>query len=81
MDKNTLKCLEKFRPLLKFDEIKLKVYVLVNFNTTLEEDLERIYKLKELRYDPYVMRYNKHLMKKGNIYNKLARWVNNKIFK
>lgn len=79
MNKKTLECLEKFRPLLKFDERRLKVYVLVNFDTTIEEDLERIYKLKELGYDPYVMRYNKHLMKKGNIYNKLARWVNNKI--
>lgn len=79
MNKNTLGCLEKFRPLLKFDERRLKVYVLVNFDTTLEEDLERIYKLRKLGYDPYVMRFNKHLMKKGNIYNKLARWVNNKI--
>ena len=79
MNKQTLECLEKFRPLLKFDERRLKVYVLVNFDTTLEEDLERIYKLRKLGYDPYIMRYDKHLMKKGNIYNKLARWVNNKM--
>ncbi|MGL5350968.1 MAG: hypothetical protein ACRDA0_10470 [Cetobacterium sp.] len=79
MNKKTLECLEKFRPLLKFDERRLKVYVLVNFDTTIEEDLERIYKLRKLGYDPYIMRFNKHLMKTGNIYNKLARWVNNKM--
>lgn len=79
MNKKTLECLEKFRPLFKFDERRLKVYVLVNFDTTIEEDLERIYKLRNLGYDPYIMRFNKHLMKTGNIYNKLARWVNNKM--
>jgi hypothetical protein len=38
---------------------KLKVYVLTNFDTTEEQDLYRIYKLKELGYDPYVMIFNK----------------------
>jgi len=38
---------------------RLKVYVLTNFDTTEEENLYRIYKLKELGYDPYVMIFNK----------------------
>lgn len=53
------------------------VYTLVNFDTTFEQDLERIYTLKELGYYAYVMVYDKeHADKK---YKKLARWVNNRM--
>lgn len=45
---STYEKLKKFRPLLKYDSRKLRVYVLTNFNTTIEQDLERIYKLREL---------------------------------
>lgn len=77
--------LKEFRKYFNFQNRQLGVYVLVNFNTTLEQDLERIYKLRDVGYTPYVMRYkssdtkNKSL-DKGNIYNKLARWVNRKHF-
>lgn len=73
----TYEKLKKFRPKLNFGYRKLKVYVLTNFNTTHEQDLERVYKLKELDYDPYIMIYNK-----PNAPEKirhLQRWVNNKI--
>lgn len=52
------------------------VYILVNFDTTLEQDLERIYTLRELGYWAYVMIYNKEHC--DPIYNKLQRWVNNR---
>lgn len=35
------------------------VYVLTNFGSSHEEDLHRIYTLRRLGYDPYVMIYNK----------------------
>ena len=35
------------------------VYVLTNFNSTMEENLYRIYTLRDMGYDPYVMIYNK----------------------
>ena len=38
---------------------KLSVFVLVNFNTTFEQDLERVYMLSDLCYNPYIMVYNK----------------------
>jgi len=41
--------------------------------------LERIYKLKELGYDPYVMIFEKEKLKKGHAIKKMQRWVNNKI--
>lgn len=53
------------------------VYTIVNFSTTLEQDLERIYTLRELQYDPYVMIYDKEHCSK--VYRHLARWCNNKI--
>jgi len=73
---NTYEKLKYFRSKLNYDSRKLKVYVLTNFNTTHEQDLERIYKLRELDYDPYVMIYNKPYAKKET--KRMARWVNNK---
>ena len=53
------------------------VYVLVNFDTTMEENLERIYTLRDMGYDPYVMIYDKpHAPKE---IRRLQRWCNNKI--
>lgn len=53
------------------------VYTLVNFDTTFEQDLERIYTLREMGYWAYVMIYDKeHCNKK---YKDLQRWVNNRM--
>ena len=52
------------------------VYVLVNFNSTMEENLYRIYKLRELGYDPYVMIYDKPNAPQE--IKDLQRWVNNR---
>lgn len=52
------------------------VYTIVNFDTTLEQDLERIYTLRDLGYWAYVMIYDKDHCDK--IYKKLQRWCNNR---
>ena len=53
------------------------VYCLTNFNSTMEENLYRIYTLRDLGYDPYVMVYDKpHAPKE---IKQLQRWCNNKI--
>ena len=54
------------------------VYCLVNFGSTLEEDLYRVYTLRDMGYDPYVMIYNKDDVPKGHELRLLQRWVNNK---
>lgn len=72
----TYEKLKEFRSKLKFDDRRLRVYVLTNFNTTEEQNLERIYKLKELGYDPYVMIFDKPNAPKR--LRKMQRWVNNK---
>lgn len=75
---NTYEKLKEFRPLLDYDFRKLRVYVLTNFNTTHEQDLERVYKLKELGYDPYIMIYEKEKLPRKHITKRLQRWVNSK---
>ena len=51
------------------------VYCLTNFNSTMEENLYRIYTLRDLGYDPYVMVYNKPNAPRE--IRRLQRWVNN----
>lgn len=53
------------------------VYILTNFNSTMEENLHRVYTVRELGYDPYVMIYDKPHAPKN--LKRLQRWVNNKI--
>ena len=52
------------------------VYVLTNFGSTMDENLYRIYTLRDLGYDPYVMIYDKPNAPKE--IKHLQRWVNNK---
>lgn len=52
------------------------VYCLTNFNSTLDEDLYRIYTLRDLGYDPYVMIYNKPSAPRD--IRRLQRWCNSK---
>ena len=53
------------------------VYTIVNFDTTFEQDLERIYTLRDMGYWAYVMIYDKaHCDKR---YRDLQRWVNNRV--
>lgn len=53
------------------------VYVLTGYNSTHEQDLHRIYVLRDLGFDPYVMIYNKPDAPQETLY--LQRWCNNKI--
>lgn len=53
------------------------VYCLTNFGSTMEENLYRIYTLRDLGYDPYVMIYDKPNAPKE--IKQLQRWVNNRL--
>jgi hypothetical protein len=65
-----------FKTITGWDKRKLPVYVLTNYNSTHEEDLERIYILRDLGYWPYVMIYEKDKLPEKHITRKLQRWVN-----
>lgn len=56
------------------------VYCLTNFGSTMEENLYRIYTLRDLGYDPYVMVYDKPHAPREIL--RLQRWCNNRyVFK
>lgn len=67
-----------FKEITDWDYRKLTVYMLTNFDTTHEQDLERIYTLRDLGYWAYVMIYDKEHVPKGHITRKLQRWVNSR---
>lgn len=52
------------------------VFTIVNFDTTIEQDLERIYTLRDMGYWAYVMIYDKEHCKP--IYKRMQRWCNNR---
>lgn len=72
----TFRRFKYFKNLFTHDERKLRVYVLTNFNTSFEEDIERVMKLREIGYDPYLMIYDKPNAPQQ--LRRLQRWVNNK---
>ena len=49
-------------------------YCLVNFDSTLDMDFHRIYTLRDLRVQPYIMIYDKEHC--DPVYRKIQRWVN-----
>ena len=57
---------------------RVMVYILTNFNTTLEQDIYRIQLCRELNFSPYPMIYDKEHA--DPVYRKLQRWCSNFIF-
>ena len=69
-----------FRRFLELTNLKSgrrrRAYVLVNYNSTHEQDLYRVETLRDMGYDPYVMIYDRPSA--PAITRQLQRWVNNK---
>ena len=57
---------------------RVMVYILTNYDTTIEQDIYRIQLCRELNFSPYPMIYDKKHA--DPIYKKLQRWCNNFIF-
>jgi hypothetical protein len=72
--------LRRFKEKTDFDRGKgrVTVYILVNFDTTLEQDLYRIQLCRELNFCPFPMIYDK--AHADPIYKKLQRWCSNYVF-
>ena len=60
----------------KFSRAYATVYVLAGYNSTMEENLYRIYTLRDMGYEPFVMVYDKPNAPKE--LKRLQRWCNNK---
>lgn len=54
---------------------KQRVYILTNYNTTPQEDLWRVLKVRELGFSPYITIYRKGTQ--SQFLTDLARWCNN----
>lgn len=73
--------LPKFEMFKKFTKMRsrdLQVYVLCNYDTTFEQDLERVYTLRKIGYWAYITIYDKEHLPKDSKIKKLQRWVNNR---
>ena len=77
-EKQIVKGLKLAKEVLEIDERKAVVYMLTNFDTTIEEDLYRVQKIKELGYMPDVRIYRKSSLPKHHILKDLQRWSNNR---
>lgn len=78
-DKETiLPRLQRFRELSNVRQKDLVVYVLCGFDTTFEQDLERINILREIGFAPYVMLYDKEHIPAHTDLRRLQRWVNSR---
>lgn len=74
------KNLRWFKSVTGFDKDKGKVtvYILVNYDTSIEEDIRRIMFCRELRFSPYPMIYDKQNAPK--VYRQMQRWCSNYVF-
>lgn len=70
--------LQMFKSITNWNFRKMTVFVLVNFDTTFEQDLERVYILRDMGFNPYIMIYNKSEIERKSNIRKLQRWVNNR---
>lgn len=68
--------LESFKKITGWHRSKLIVYVLTNYDTTIKQDLDRIYTLRELGYSPDVRIYEKYSLPDHHILKKLQRYTN-----
>ena len=68
----------KFKEITGWAKRKMTVYILCGFNSIFEQDLERVYTLRNLGYSPYVMIYDKYKLKKKDPLKRLQRWVNSR---
>ena len=72
-----LQGLKIYKDIVGGEDIKRIVYILTNFNTTIEQDLYRVQKVRELGYLPDVRVYRKNTA--PQITKDLQRWCNNRL--
>ena len=68
----------EFKKVTGWDYRKMTVYVLCGYDSNFEQDLDRVYTLRDLGYSPYVMIYDKYKLRRGDNLKKLQRWVNSR---
>jgi len=69
-----------FRDITGWTRRKMSCYVLCNFDTTMQQNMERVMYLRSLNINPYVMLYDKEHLPRGDVHWRFARWCNSKVF-
>lgn len=71
--------LKLFKEMTGIRDREAVVYMLTNFDTTFEEDLHRVYTIRDIGMTPYTMIFEKEKTKKTDPVRRLQSWTNNKI--
>lgn len=70
--------LKLFTDMTGYERHKIMVYVLCNYDTTVDQDLERIMICREMNLQPFPMIYDKEHA--NPVYRKIQRWCNPFVF-
>lgn len=73
-----IKGLKIAKEALEISERNAIVYMLTNYDTTIEQDLYRIDKIKEIGFQPDVRIYRKDALSDRHILRDMQRWCNNR---
>lgn len=77
-EKQIIKGLALAKEILQISDRDCIVYMLTNYDTTIEEDLYRISKIREVGFAPDVRIYRKESLPHPHILRNLQRWCNNR---
>ena len=77
-EKHIIRGLRLAKEALRIDHRKTIVYMLTNFDTTIQQDVYRLKRIQELGYTPDVRIYRKNSLPKHHILKDLQRWCNNR---
>ena len=77
-EKQIVKGLRLAREHLKITDRNAIVYILTNYDTTVQEDLYRVQKIREIGFSPDIRIYRKETLPKRHILRDLQRWANNR---
>lgn len=77
-EKQIVRGLSLAKEKLQISDRNAIVYMLTNYDTTIEEDLYRIQKIREIGFAPDVRIYRKETLPHPHILRDLQRWANNR---
>lgn len=77
-EKRIVEGLKIAKEVLEISERNAIVYMLTNYDTTIEQDLYRVEKIKEVGFQPDVRIYRKESLPDRHILRDLQRWCNNR---
>lgn len=77
-EKRIIEGLRIAKEILEISERNATVYMLTNYDTTIEQDLYRVEKIKEVGFQPDARIYRKESLPDRHILRDLQRWCNNR---